>query len=115
MSKPLELTIYPQTMPPMPTSIRDESGWNAYYDAMDERRRQILRQQAKRLTDPELCAEYASARCDAMIQSATGHCWAPLFDTWPMDPESIHDRAQTLLRFASSPHCTDATESETEK
>ena len=114
MSKPLELTIYPHPNPPMPSGLRDEKGWDAYYDAMEQRRQQFLKQQAKRLTEAELCAEYESARCDAMIQSATGQCWSSLFDTWPMDPAAIHNRERTLLRFASRPHYFEATEPESD-
>lgn len=102
--KPLELTIYPRVTRKMPESIRDDAGWSTYYDGLEERRQQYLRQQAKRLTEAELCAEFEAARCDAMIQSQTGGCWQPLGYTWPMDPSAIHNRAQTLLRFASSPH-----------
>lgn len=101
MSKPLELTVYP---------IWDDGFGTLYADKGDRTRPTSVgyMQVVKRLTEPELCAEYESARCDALVQYATGRCWQPLGYTWPMDPESIYDRAQTLLRFASNPHYSEA-------
>ncbi|WP_461169292.1 hypothetical protein [Arthrobacter sp. Z1-15] len=107
MSKPLELTIYPP-VPPEPT---DPQQWGDWFVGRVNEEADMARM---RFTEAELCAEYESARCDAMIQSATGQCWAPLFDTWPMDPEAIHNRARTLLRFATHPHYFEATEPESD-
>ena len=103
MSKPLVLTIYPR-----PRMKASHQGPAPYLDLasgrlVSEHGANMLAA-PKRLTEAELCAEFESARCDAMIQSQTGRCWQPLGYTWPMDPESIHGRAQTLLRFAISPH-----------
>lgn len=110
--KPLELTVYP----PLSRFTKQivawnlEQGYEAYRGISAEMHAPgLLAMQAKRLTEAELAAEFESARCDSMIQSQTGRCWQPLGYTWPMDSESIHDRAQTLLRFATSPHyCEDA-------
>lgn len=114
MSKPLELTIYPPlAKQPLPFDP-DWQGWDAWREWKRLYDREFQQRRDARLKEAELCAEYESARCDAMIQSATGRCWAPLFDTWPMDPESIHNRARTLLRFATHPHYFEATESESD-
>lgn len=102
--KPLELTVYPRVARRMPESIRDDAGWDTYYDGLEELRQQYLRQQAKRLTEAELCAEYESARCDAMVVLNTGRCWSSPYHSWPMDKRSTLNRASTLLRFALTPH-----------
>ena len=62
----------------------------------------------KRFAEAELCAEFEAARCDSMVQRATGSYWAPLGETWPTDPESVSRRTSTLLHFASSPHASDS-------
>lgn len=103
MSKPLELTIYSY----------EDGPWDLFGTYFNRQRADRMAE-VKRLTEAELCAEYEAARCDAMIQSATGQCWQPLGYTWPMDPESIHNRARTLLRFATHPHYFEATEPESD-
>lgn len=58
----------------------------------------------KRLTEPELAAEFEAARCDYLLSQQSGHFWAPLGETWPSDHESAGRRTSTLLRFATLPH-----------
>ena len=99
----LELTIYPK----QPSRPGPGKGWADWRRDQD---RECKLAHDKRFSDAELAAEYEAARCDYMIQRATGSCWAPLFDTWAMDPESIQKRAQTLLRFASRDHYYEETE-----
>ena len=94
----LELIIYPFQNEQYP------SGYRIKRDGFITRIGASRRAESKHLTDAELAAEFESARCDAMIQRATGSCWAPLGETWSMKPEAIQQRAQTLLRFARAPH-----------
>lgn len=108
MSKPLELTIYPpRATEPLPTDP-DWRGWDSWWHWNHVEQLDAHQRMMKRLTEAELCAEFESARCDAMIQSQTGRCWQPFGYTWPMDPESINNRAQALLRFATHPHYFEA-------
>lgn len=81
--------------PGEPTPADGWPAWLAWHKAQGS---------SKRFAEAELCAEYESARCDALILYATDRCWQPLGATWPMDRGSIYGRAQTLLRFATTPH-----------
>ena len=103
MLKPLELTICPVGVEfedgpgnlsrTYMTPHGEVTGWQA--DRMSKQ---------KRLTAPELAAEYESARCDYLLQVQAGNYWAPLDDTWSSEPDDVLNRAMTLLRFATLPH-----------
>lgn len=97
MLKPLELTIYPLELT-FPAGYKLPRDMRITYRAADRMAAE------KRLTEPELAAEYESARCDAMLMSYADYFWAPLGDTWSSDPATIDRRAQTMLRFATLPH-----------
>lgn len=93
----LTLTIYPR----QPRTPGPGTGWADWRRDQD---RECRMAHDKRFSDAELAAEYESARCDAMMQSHTGSCWAPYNETWDMRPEPIRLRERTLLRFAVAPH-----------
>lgn len=95
--KPLELTAYP-----LDTNF--PRGYKLPRDTRITIRAADRMAVEKRLTTPELAAEYESARCDYLLQVQAGNYWAPLGDTWSGEPDDVLNRAMTLLRFATLPH-----------
>lgn len=94
--KPLALTIYPP--------VDDSPSWPEYRNWFRGRMAERDAAEAKRFTEAELCAEFEAARCDLMILTHTGNYWSSPFETCPTNESAVRNRADTMLRFATSPH-----------
>ena len=98
--KPLELKIYPpRPMPSIPDGRLDDPAWDDWEDAFEMRRRAMLKAHRKRLTEPELAAEYHQALGEANLLMMAPRRAGKM---------TAANRVNTLLRFATTPHYFEA-------
>ena len=99
MLKPLELTIYPLELT-FPAGYKLPRDTRISYRAADRMAAE------KRLTEPELAAEYHRARDDDFA-ICEGLNWGDQCEGWTTFEAAALARTATLLRFATLPHALD--------